>query len=131
MQQQARLFRRAAANLHQGRRTRGCGYLGGMCAQDGPLGASWVVLGQTSDLIEQLASYRVVEVLGRQSLGPPAEPGADVGGQRGSLPDRIEMRDGHEEPSAASIVGSTAASVSQRRRGPPRNRVTDFVGCRC
>src|SRR6476659_3032627 len=114
MQQHAGLFRRAAANLHQSRRTRECGYLGGMCAQDGPLGASCVVLGHTSDLIEQLASYRVVEVLGRQSLGPPAEPGADIGRQRSSRPDRIEMRNGHEEPSSASIVGSTGASVSER-----------------
>src|SRR6478672_9224699 len=114
MQQQTGLLRRAAANLHQSRRTRECGYLRSMCAQDGPLGASWVVLGQMSDLIEQLASYRVVEILGRQSLGPPAEPGADVGRQRSGLPDRIEMRNGHEEPSSASIVGSTAASLSER-----------------
>src|SRR4029453_7239578 len=99
MQQQAGLLRRAAADLRQSRRTRECGYLGGMCAQDGPLGASWVVLGQTSDLIEQLASYRVVEVLGRHGVGPPTEPGADVGGQRSSLPDRIEMCSGHEEAS--------------------------------
>ena len=82
VEQVAGLRRRARAELDQGGGPAGCGdHLGRARFEDRALGPGRVVLGKLGDLLEELRSPLVVEVLRGQLLQRPAEADTGVGGE--------------------------------------------------
>ena len=83
-QQDSHFLARAAAELDQGRaRRKEARHVTRPLAQELELAAGQIIFRQGRDLLEQLRAGLVVEVFGREPLGPCRQAGDDVARERG------------------------------------------------